>query len=168
MITCHRFHCQQGATLIIALIFMVLLTVISLSSMHSSSFEIKVARSVKSQIDALIDAEDALAIGEQLVKATHDTSYDPSFADPDNGLFDTNQLNNLASLSAYLSTSAALPSASQRYIVEYLGSVAPNKSSKKLSCSGCDRRSLFRVTASGQSAKGGFKLIQSHYYTTTD
>lgn len=162
----HHAHKQQGATLIIALIFMLLLMVISLASLQSSGFEIKVARSVKSQIDALNDAEAALTTAELVIETIHGTGYDPTFADPDNGLFDDEQLINLTSLSDFLSTSTASPSGHQRYTAEYLGSYAPKKNSLNLSCSGCDQRSLFRITAYGQSTQGGAKLIQSHYYTT--
>ncbi|MEH6473375.1 MAG: PilX N-terminal domain-containing pilus assembly protein [Halopseudomonas sp.] len=177
MIHQQHYRNQQGATLIIALVFMVMLTVISLSSMHSSSFEIKVARSVKSGVDALASAEDSLQAGEDEVcnRQQAPSSCNGGFYDSfdDDGYYVGNQIS-LADLSTYLSLNAASSTAAvsgtttnQTFAIEYLGIINPSGSTINVGQAGADSRYLFRVTGYGQSAKGGAKLTQS-YFTTMD
>lgn len=174
MINSKSLQQQQGATLIIALVFLVMLTIISMSSMHSSTFEIKVARSVKSSVDALASAEDSLKAGEtevcnrQQAPGECNGGFYDSF--DDEGYYVGNQIS-LSNLSGYLNaTSTASVSGTttaQSFAIEYLGIINPSGSTIKMGQTGADSRYLFRVTGYGQSAKGGAKLTQS-YFTTMD
>lgn len=171
MIQVKPTHQQQGATLIIALVFLVLLTVISMSSMHSSSFEIKVARSVKSSVDALASSEDSLKAGETEVCNRQQNASDCNggFFDSfdDEGYYVGNQVS-LVDLSAYLNaTSTATLSATQSFAIEYLGTINPSGNTINVGQASADNRYLFRVTGYGKSPKGGAKLTQS-YFTTMD
>ncbi|MEH6826278.1 MAG: PilX N-terminal domain-containing pilus assembly protein [Motiliproteus sp.] len=173
MINIQELRRQQGATLIIALIFMVLLTVISLSSMHSSSFEIKVARSVKSSVDALNASENALNEAEDDVCGMQNETTSCG-AGPDltqfniasDGYYSSSEPG-LASFSDFLGKDREMAlSASGSYTVEYIKSVCMSG----CSCAagednaGC-KRYVYRVTSSGDSDQGGSRLIQSYYFT---
>ncbi len=168
---------QRGGTLIVSLIFLVVLTVIGLSGMESSTFEVKVARSVKSQMDAFTNAEDALHEGENQICGLQEkpNSCDGGFtedldATTSDGFYVGNTLS-LADLPDYLGNSlnkeAVTSGAVNSYVIEYLGVVTPHGGSLNAGQSGAEKRYLFRVTGYGESNKGGSKMTQS-YYTTAD
>jgi Tfp pilus assembly protein PilX len=164
---------QRGAVLIIALIFMVMLTVISLATMHSSSFEIKVARSVKSNIDALNASENILQEAEGDICGMQNETTSCG-AGPDltqfniasDGYYSSSELS-LSNFSDFLGKDRETAlSASGSYSVEYVKSVCMSG----CSCAagednaGC-KRYIYRVTSSGNSDQGGSSLIQSYYFT---
>ncbi len=162
----HQPHAQQGATLVIALIFMVLLTVISLSSLHSSSFEIKIARSVKSQIDAFTAAEDALASGENFITGLSDISAFPN----GDGFYQGASLASLSGLNDLLTgftgSAAATSVGNGLFYVEYLGSPAVSGNSGASGTPSIDTQHLFRITGAGILADGQVKVAQSYYSTS--
>ncbi len=167
---------QHGAVLIVALIFMVILTVVALTSMNSSTFEIKIARSVKSQLDALNASENILKEAEQDICAfQHIPGSGNCGGGPDLALFNTAgdgyysgpELNNITDSSVFFGKyREAASSAVGSYTVEYLKAICM----PGCSCAagedntGCQQY-LYRITSSGQSAKGGNKLIQSQFFT---
>lgn len=161
-----NFRRQQGATLIIALIFTVLLTVISLSSMHSSSFEIKVARSVKTQIDAFSSAEAALSSAEAFLMTLNGIDDFPT----DDGFYQGQGLTDISNLYALLakpSKAASTPEGSNGlYYIEYLGTPPSAGNSGNAGGSGLTDRYLFRVTGVGILPGGATKIIQSYFVTT--
>ncbi len=161
-----RYSKQQGAALIVSLVFMVILTLVALSSMHSSSFEIKVARSVKSQMDALTAAEDALANGESFIAGLGDiANYPPVSAV---GFYQGASLASLSGLNNlfndHSSSTATTSVGSGQFYVEYLG---PQSTSGNSGVFGTPSivgiRHLFRITGVGQLAGGQTKVVQSYF-----
>ena len=59
-----RLEKQQGVALVVALIFMLILTIIGISSMQGTSIQEKMAGNLRDQHTALNDAETALRRGE--------------------------------------------------------------------------------------------------------
>ncbi len=159
-----------------ALIFMVVLTVVALTSMNTSTFEIKVARSVKSQLDALNASENILQEAEQDICAfQHIPGAGNCGGGPDLALFNAvsdgyysgPELSDLTYSSVFFGKYRQTAStAVGSYTVEYMKSICM----PGCSCAagedntGC-KQYLYRITSSGESPKGGNKLIQSQYFT---
>ena len=155
---------QSGGTLIIALIFMVLLTVISLSTMHSSSFEIKVARSVKAQVDSLTAAEDALTAGESFLAGLTSIASFPSSSGYYQGASLASQ--SLTSLLSMPSSAATTSIGTGKVYIEYLGTPTPSGNSNSFGKPPMDIKHLFRITGVGQLDDASqVKVIQSYYAT---
>jgi len=62
-------HAQQGAVLVVALIMLLLLTVLGISSMRSTSMQERMAGNLRDESHALQAAEAAMRQGEAAVKA---------------------------------------------------------------------------------------------------
>ncbi|WP_210396898.1 pilus assembly PilX family protein [Motiliproteus sediminis] len=166
---------QRGATLIIALIFLVVLTVVALSGMQTASTEIQTARRVKSQMDVFNAAEEALKYAENVVQNNYADPVDFYAALPSDGLYlgtdIESAVSNLSSIQALLnSPSVALSSATTSstdtegsFFIEYMGPLA---SPGNGGAAPTDRY-LYRITAIGQMSSGGQrKMVQSYYVTS--
>ncbi|WP_207063836.1 PilX N-terminal domain-containing pilus assembly protein [Motiliproteus sp. SC1-56] len=157
---------QRGAALIIALVFMVMLTVVALSSMHSSTFEIKIARSVKSQMDVMNASEDALKRGEEVVANLGDISSFPS----GDGFYQGASLAQLSGLDDLLNnftaSSATVSVGEGQFYIEYLGPISPGGNSAAFGNPGFGTRHLFRITGVGKLDGGQSKVTQSYFATS--
>ena len=174
-----RLRAQTGSTLIIALIFLVVLTTVALSGMQTASTEIQTARRVKSQLDVFNAAEEALKVAEDLVENNYGDPLDfygalPGTGQPDNGLYLNSaiedQISNLADIQDLLNTgvitlssaTTSSPDTEGGFFIEYMGPLASPGNSGAAPVS----RYLYRITAVGQQADGGQRKIVQSYFVT--
>lgn len=166
---------QGGATLIIALIFLVVLTVVALSGMQTASTEIQTARRVKSQLDVFNAAEESLKFAEDLLQNNYADPVDFYAAMPADGLYlhsdieaAVTNLDNIQALlnSASVSLSSATTSSADTqgwFFIEYMGPLATSGNGSSTTID----RYLYRVTAVGQQTSGGQrKMVQSYFVTS--
>lgn len=166
---------QRGATLIIALIFLVVLTTVALSGMQTASTEIQTARRVKSQLDVFNAAEEALKFGEDLVQNNYQDPLDFFAAMPGTGLYVNSeiqdQISNLADIQALLnsgvvalsSATTSAPNTEGGFFIEYMGPLASPGNGEAATA----ERYLFRITAVGQQTDGGQRKIVQSYFVTS-
>lgn len=81
---------QTGATLIVGLVLLLVLTVVGISGMNTATMEIAMAGNAQFQQDAFQEAEDAidLAIGRRQYNTGDDPTTIAKLADPDNPDYD--------------------------------------------------------------------------------
>jgi len=164
---------QKGALLIVVLIILTIMTLGGISSMRSTSVETKLAIGVKSKLNALTLAENALKTGEVALcsylsnnstcTGAFVTDFDSNSTD---GLYLGRELVNISGTSGYTSINSESAGTNQSYTIEYLDILSPQGSSLSIgNNSSGDLRYLFRVTAYGQSSTGGVSVVQSLYAT---
>ena len=137
---------QRGAALIIALVMTALIVLVSTVSLKSSQFEIKVSKSIKSDLDSLAIAEDVLKKAEQslLELDNLNCAIEPR-------LFCAGELK-LSQLVDYFEAMTPVDEAGRSgYLIEYLDQHSEFG------------QQLFRISALGSSEQGGIRIIQSHF-----
>ena len=160
---------QKGVSILVALVMLLVLTLIGVSSMNSSIVEMKMSTSMQQQGLALNRAEELLRVGE--------TSIDAILADPA-------AFNFAADGDAYYITADAIdvyqidwpthglvsikPDAGvdDTYVVEYLGAKAIPGESVKIAPDGRiigGAVHTFRMTTRSVAGKGAVRLVQSMY-----
>jgi len=117
----HTLKTQQGATLVAALLFLIVLTLIAVSNMGASRLQLRMAKNVQQKSVAFEASEDARETAEQRVRDIV----------ANGGTFPSGQgLYNLTNVSAPAVTSKtfwqtasnyASAGASSGYVIEYLG-----------------------------------------------
>lgn len=159
---------QRGTALIMALVFLVLLTILGLKAMDTTSLEEKMTSNTKDKNVAFESAETALTFGEnwlfaQINRPQPFTSNGPHLYTPsttDTQVWDQSGTWNSAAVypgTPYATASGGLTGVSQQpeYIIEDMGTVAENGGtlvqSSDYQNSGT---SVFRITALGYGATG--------------
>jgi type IV pilus assembly protein PilX len=163
---------QRGVSLIVALVMLIVLTLIGVSSMNTAIVELKMAGSAQQQGIAQNRANELLRVGEDRVVAivTDPLAFDFSaggdgyYAKADNiDVHDIQWADNGLS---------SVPGAGtgETYIAEYLGDEEiPGESRKE----GTDGRIIggavhtFRITSRAAAGKSALRLVQSIYVTTS-
>jgi type IV pilus assembly protein PilX len=163
---------QRGVSLIVALVMLIVLTLIGVSSMNTAIVELKMAGSSQQQGIALNRANELLRVGEDRVAAivTDPIAFD--FAASDDGYYtkaDNIDVHNIHWDDQGLD-SVQGASADEVYIAEYLGpEEIPGESMKE----GTDGRVIggavhtFRITSRAAAGKSALRLVQSIYVTTS-
>ena len=163
---------QRGVSLIVALVMLIVLTLIGVSSMNTAIVELKMAGSSQQQGIALNRANELLRVGEDRVVAivTDLNAFD--FAASDDGYYtkaDNIDVHNIHWAEQGLD-SVQGASADEVYIAEYLGpEEIPGESIKE----GTDGRIIggavhtFRITSRSEAGKSALRLVQSIYVTTS-
>jgi type IV pilus assembly protein PilX len=163
-------HSQQGVSLIVALVMLLVLTLIGVSSMNTAIVELKMAGSMQQQGIALNRADELLRVGEDDVIAitTDPAAFDFSAADDAYYVnADAIDVFNLDWAGQGL-TSKQGAKAGDTYVTEYLGvKEIPGETAKV----GTDGRIFggavhtFRITTRSATGKGALRLVQSMYVT---
>src|SRR5210317_1385391 len=78
---------QRGVSLIVALVMLIVLTLIGVSSMNTAIVELKMAGSAQQQGIALNRANELLRVGEERVTAIVDETTAFNFSTPDAGYY---------------------------------------------------------------------------------
>ena len=163
---------QRGVSLIVALVMLIVLTLIGVSSMNTAIVELKMAGSAQQQSIALNRANETLRVGEEDIEAivTNAAAFDFAasgdayYVNADNiDVYDIDwDGQGLKTIEGANPTDA--------YITEYLGyKTIPGESIKV----GTDGRIVggavhtFRITARSSTGKGALRLVQSIYVTTS-
>ena len=162
---------QRGVSLIVALVMLIVLTLIGVSSMNTAIVELKMAGSAQQQSIALNRANEALRVGEDDVEAIVNAASAFDFAASGDGYYvpaDGINVYNIDWDGQGLNTNAGSNS-TDVYVTEYLGAKAIPGESIKV---GTDGRiaggavHTFRITGRSATGKSALRLVQSLYVTT--
>ena len=108
---------QQGISLVVSLIMLLIMTVIGISAMNTSISKLKLTTGIQQQSNASNNTEDSLVLGEQNANAAAvdpTVANSPGFVPPDTNT-NLNFLNDTTWNNAFTSVNGG------RYIIEYLG-----------------------------------------------
>jgi type IV pilus assembly protein PilX len=163
---------QRGVSLVVAMVMLIVLTLIGVSSMNTAIVELKMAGSSQQQGIALNRADELLRVGEDRVVAIVDDPAAFDFSEPDDGYYSKADDINVHSINWAEDGLDSVPGADQNeaYIAEYLGDEAIPGESKK---EGTDGRIIggavhtFRITSRSAAGKSAVRLVQSIYVTAS-
>lgn len=178
---CLNMNKQRGATLVVALIVLVVLMILGVGAVMTANTQFKMAGNLQFENMAKNRAENQIVSAESWLNANGGINLDPSFTTawsaatkerhPQDqfatlGILNNDPLNMTnAQWQANSNVSLANPDG---YMIELLGL---NKSTAGASgalgsggpTNGCNSVNLFRVTARGISPRGGVRFVQSIY-----
>jgi type IV pilus assembly protein PilX len=163
---------QHGVSLIVALVMLIVLTLIGVSSMNTAIVELKMAGSAQQQSIALNRANELLRVGEDRVVEIVDDPLAFDFSATGDGYYskaDDIDVHNIHWADQSLKSVQGATS-DEVYIAEYLGpEEIPGESMKE----GTDGRIIggavhtFRITSRSAAGKSALRLVQSIYVTTS-
>ncbi|MEO8856808.1 MAG: hypothetical protein ABI343_07420 [Burkholderiaceae bacterium] len=168
---------QRGATMVIALLILVLIMMLGITAISSSNTQYKLAGNLQFQDSALNNAETAVTAAERVLSdgATFSspgfTTYDGA-ASPQ--LLPLGRLAGLAAPSnspltmAWAdSNSVSVGSNDQRYFIEIMSRNNRLQGSSQVvggrASAGCNQVNTYLIHARGLSARGATKFVQSYY-----
>jgi len=160
---------QRGVSILVALVMLLVLTLIGVSSMNSSIVELKMASSMQQQGIALNRAEEMLRVGESDIDniITDPAAHD--FAAADNGYYvraDNINVRDIDWPTQGLVSIKPDANVDDTYVVEYLGYKPIPGESVKIATDGRiigGAVHTFRVTTRSVAGKGAVRLVQSIY-----
>lgn len=156
-----------GATLVVAMIALVLVAMIGVAAINTSSTQFKLAGNLQFEDGAMNNAETAVATAENWISSG--TNYqDPSFTTASvNHLLPATASPDPLTMTWNDSNSLSLGGGSQRYFIQQLstGNVLTGSS---LAVGGrvstaCNKVNTYQVTGRGGSARGAVKIVQTFY-----
>ncbi|MCP4766168.1 MAG: hypothetical protein GY875_07835 [Gammaproteobacteria bacterium] len=162
---------QRGVSLVVALVMLIVLTLIGVSSMNTAIVELKMAGSAQQQSVALNRANELLRVAEDDVLAivTNPAAFD--FAAGGDGYYIT--ADDIDVHEIHWGTeglnSIQGANANDVYITEYLGAKTIPGESVKMSTDGRiigGAVHTFRITSRSATGKGALRLVQSIYVTS--
>jgi Tfp pilus assembly protein PilX len=157
---------QQGATLIVALIVLVLIMMLGVAAMTSSSTQYKLAGNLQFEDGAMNNAEAAAIAAEKWLESNYQHA---AFTTPDNTMPHLFQKTSVVDPFSYNweSNSMAVANTSQRYIIQIMSNNSLLQGSSaavgRSRASVCNKVNTYLITARGTSARGATKLVQSYY-----
>lgn len=165
---------QRGVSLVVALVMLLVLTLIGVSSMNTAIVELKMAGSTQQQGIALNRADEMLRVGEEDVLAivTDPTAFD--FTTAGDGYYvveDVINVHNNDWATAGLNTIQG-DNANDVYVVQYMGAKAiPGESERQGGGTGKGEVvggevHSFVITSRSEAGKSALRLVQSIYVTT--
>lgn len=162
---------QGGAALVVALVLLVVVTLMGISSMTMSNYDTVMAVNTQATVAALSEAENGLVDGEGFISTNFPSvpTFDWSAAS-DDGLYMTGDLGGTpADVVDWESETGAYESATGggRYVIEYLGVFSPAGASLTLGAgTPTEQRYLYLITSRGDAGKGGVRFVQSVFATS--
>lgn len=171
----HQRSSQKGATLIIALILLVLIMTLGIAAFNSSKVQFKLAGNLQFEEIAMNNAETAIAAAEGWlstpgnIQSTGFTTY--SSATPQLHPIDhvknlTPPANDPLTMAWDGTSDVQVGSTNQRYMIQLMstgnsliGSGVELNPRNKV----CNRVNTYLVTARGQATRGATKFIQSYF-----
>lgn len=182
---------QKGATLVIALLILVLIMMIGITAVSTSNTQFKLAGNLQFEDSALNNAEAAITAAEAwLANGTNFatagfTAYDrpnnpelypigrlAGLAAPDNSPLTMNWRDATDDAATANSVTVNDPlsgarNVNQRYFIELMSTNNRLQGSSQVvggrTSSGCNQVNTYQITARGASARGATKFVQSYY-----
>ncbi len=160
---------QKGVSILVALVMLLVLTLIGVSSMNSSIVELKMATSMQQQGIALNRAEEMLRVGETNIDTiiTNPAAYD--FAAAGDAYYITADAIDVYQIDWPTQGLVSIkPDANvdDTYVIEYLGTKPIPGESVKIAPDGRiigGAVHTFRITTRSVAGKGAIRLVQSMY-----
>ena len=174
--TPHSLPGQQGATLVVALIILVLIMIIGIAAVNSSNTQFKLAGNLQFEDAAMNNAETAVAAAERWLSSgsnfkdagfttyasatpwLHPAGHLASLTAPANGLLTM----------AWDGTSdVQVDSTNQRYLIELMSTknilIGSSLVVGQQKATACNQVNTYMITARGQALRGATKFVQSYY-----
>jgi type IV pilus assembly protein PilX len=161
---------QQGVSLVVALIMLLVLTLIGVSSMNTAVVELKMAGSMQQQGLALNRADEALSVGENDVEAIVANPGIFDFGSGGDGYYLIDEDIDVFKIDwpGQGLTSIVGANPEDSYVIEYIGKKdIPEESQSE----GGDEAAAggfvytFRITSRSATGKNAVRLVQSIYVT---
>lgn len=167
----HRFPSrQQGATLVIALLILVLIMMIGITAVSTSNTQYKLAGNLQFEDGAMNNAETAVSTAENwLATGTNYnnagfTTYNAT-ASPQ--LLPIGTSNNPLNMTWSTSNSLSLGDDTQRYLIQQLSTnnllMGSSAAVGRQGISVCDKVNTYLITGRGTTHRGATKFVQSYY-----
>lgn len=168
---------QRGATLVIALLVLVLIMMIGITAVSTSDTQFKLAGNLQFQDGALNNAETAVTAAENWL-ATGTNFSDAGFTSYDGTKPQLLPIGRLAGLTApdnnpltmvwaNANSLAVDGNTQQRYFIELMSRNNKLQGSSQVvggrTSSGCNQVNTYQITGRGASARGATKFVQSYY-----
>ncbi len=164
---------QKGATLVIALLILVLIMMIGVMAVSTSNTQYKLAGNLQFEDSALNNAETAVETAENWLKsqssAANNTVFLNSFTSPPTVSYLLSSGASFAPLTMTWDDSNSLPvgSTAQRYVIQFMSTnnqvLGSNLAMGRGAVAVCNKVNTYQITGRGASARGATKLIQSYY-----
>jgi len=164
-------HSQSGVSILVAMVMLLVLTLIGVSSMNSALVELKMAGSMQQQGIALNRADELLRVGELNIDGILNDPAAFDFAADGDGYYvnaDNINVNNIDWAAQGLATIQGA-TANDIYVTEYLGAKPIPGESVKVSTDGRiigGAVHTFRITTRSATGKNAVRLVQSVYVST--
>lgn len=158
---------QQGATLVMALIVLVLIMMLGIAAVNTSNIQFKIASNLQFEDTAFNNAELAVSTAENWL-VTGNNSQSPDFFTTQTtpGIMQITASNSPAGM-VWNDTDSIRVNDSARYSIQLLSinSVTSGSSAAlgKQVVGGCSKVNTYLITGYGISTRGARKLIQSYY-----
>lgn len=161
---------QKGATLVIALLVLVLIMMIGITAVSTSNTQYKLAGNLQFEDSAMNNAETAVATAEKWL-ATGTNYNNPGFVtyDATNSpqLLPMGSANNPLSLTWSDGNSLSVSSSAQRYQIQLMSTnnllTGSSAVVGKQAMAVCNKVNTYLITGRGTSSRGASKLVQSYY-----
>lgn len=165
-----RLSRQQGAALIVALVFLLAMTLIGITAMQGTSQQEKMAGNVRDMNISLLAAESAMRVAEQQLFSSNTFT-----ANTGQCLFDNSPDRNSTWLDFWRSddqwsschsiSGLTQVSAQPKYAIEDLGMVSvPETSQKQSRPGGRAQARIFRITVRGQGISEDVATVLQSFY----
>ncbi len=161
-------HSQEGISILVALVMLIVLTLLGVSSMNSAIIELKMAGSMQQQGIAMNRAEELLRVGEDAIDAiiTNPTAFD--FATGGDAYYTDVDAINVYQIDWPAQGLVTTPGThtNDAYVTEYLGSKPIPGETIKLANDGTIIGGVvytFRITTRSVAGKNALRLVQSIY-----
>lgn len=163
---------QRGVSLVVALVMLIVLTLIGVSSMNTAIVELKMAGSAQQQSIALNRADELLRVGEDDV---FDIVLDPAafnFNTSGDGYYLKEDAINVYNVDWAAQSLSSIEGATSDdvYVIEYMGAETIPGESKKIATDGRiigGAVHTFRITSRSATGKNALRLVQSIYVTSS-
>ena len=167
---------QQGATLVIALIVLVLIMMIGIAAFNTSDSLYKLAGNLQFENSALNNAETAVTAAESFL--AQDGSFkNAGFAAYSSATPHLHPIGHLAALAQPANNPLTMPwdgtsdiqvgSGNQRYMIEQMSAkttlTGSNQAVGQHRTAACNQVNTYLITARGRAPRGAVKLVQSYY-----
>jgi len=173
---------QGGAVLVISLLILIVLTLLAITSMSTSNFELIMATNIQSQFTSLANAEVAVGEGEIEIKTKYNPgpiTSGPNAVDPSAaathamGIYEydtiTKQTPGFGSPTTFDwngTNGYFIGPTGNKFVIEYLGGWTTSGASLAIGVNtSSNSRYVYRVTGQGASSRGGERFIQTLFLT---
>lgn len=166
---------QKGATLIVALVVLLLIMMIGVTSITTSNTQFKLAGNLQFEDGAMNNAEAAISAAEQWLSTGTNYSH-AGFSTYSGATPHLHPIGHLAGLTApannpltmtWSDSNSMEVADNQRYLIELLSLNNRLRTSSQAqggrTSTGCNQVNIYAITARGQSARGATKYVQSIY-----
>ncbi len=168
---------QRGATLVIALLILVLIMMIGIAAISTSNTQFKLAGNLQFEDAALNKSETAVTAAENWL-STGTNFNNAGFTAFNNASPQLLPISYLAGLAAPANNALTMTwdntnslivagDATQRYFIELLSSNNRLQGSSQVvggrTSSGCNQVNTYQITGRGTSARGATRFVQSYY-----